>query len=372
MPTIDTTISFVAKAKVKHKNVYDYSEVSYIHSSSPIVVVCRKHGSFVLSPSSHLSGKGCPQCKVDHNQQLRIVYRDKIVEQSKARFGDIFDYTQFVYVKKKKRATFICKLHNLSFLQYIESHLSGMVGCPQCLRDQRLERRHTTEKFIAQAIAVHNHLYDYSRTEYVDSATAVIITCFKHGDFKQTPDQHLYGSKCQRCAAEGKLLGLDEFLQRAYKVHRDMYDYTQVEYVNSHTRVRIICPEHGIFEQTPFSHYYGKGQGCPQCHTSKGEKDIQRILQQHKIAYEAQKRFVNCKNHRMLRFDFFLPTFSICIEYNGRQHYELIPHFGGIKDFKARLENDDIKKRFCLDHNMHLLIIKYDEDIGQRLKTIIG
>lgn len=55
----------------------------------------------------------------------------------------------------------------------------------------------------------------------------------------------------------------ERFLDKAYAVHGDKYDYSKVEYINASTKICIICPEHGEFWQTPMAHL--RGHGCPKC-----------------------------------------------------------------------------------------------------------
>lgn len=54
-----------------------------------------------------------------------------------------------------------------------------------------------------------------------------------------------------------------EFIEKGTQLHNDKYDYSKVEYINSRTKVKIICPVHGEFEQLPSSHL--QGNGCPKC-----------------------------------------------------------------------------------------------------------
>ena len=86
---------------------------------------------------------------------------------------------------------------------------------------------------------------------------------------------------------------------------------------------------------------------------------------------EGQIRRIN-KYKYILRFDFFLPEFNICIEYNGKQHYEPIDYFGGEKTFKYTLKNDKIKIDYCKKNNILLHIIRYDENIEERMKEILN
>lgn len=126
-----------------------------------------------------------------------------------------------------------------------------------------MPKRLTTEEFIAKARAIHGDKYDYSKVEYVNIRTPVIITCPEHGDFPQRPDNHIVLKQgCAGCAGVAKK-DVNTFIREAKKIHGDRYDYSLVEYKNANTKVKIICPEHGVFEQTPHNHLYNKG--CPEC-----------------------------------------------------------------------------------------------------------
>lgn len=125
----------------------------------------------------------------------------------------------------------------------------------------------TFEEFIQKAKAIHGDKYDYSKVEYVNTITKVSIVCPVHGEFLQSPKKHLYGQGCSKChhisLANRFSLGQDEFIKRANLIHNNFYDYNEVDYINVHTHVKIICPSHGMFKQAPASHL--KGHGCPVC-----------------------------------------------------------------------------------------------------------
>ena len=125
----------------------------------------------------------------------------------------------------------------------------------------------TTEEFIKKAKAVHGDKYDYSKVEYVNYRTRLLIICPKHGEFWQRPDIHLQGKGCTKCGRErigiASSKSKEQFLQEARRVHGDKYDYSKVKYVNYQTKVTIICPIHGEFTQTPTGHL--QGNGCPKC-----------------------------------------------------------------------------------------------------------
>lgn len=122
----------------------------------------------------------------------------------------------------------------------------------------------TTDEFIEKSILKHGHKYDYSKVQYIDMRTPVIIICPKHGEFSQFPYNHVKGAGCSLCnKVDKRVLPYDAFIERSKAIHGDKYDYSNVKYVNSKTKVKIICPIHGEFEQKPEKHWIGNG--CPLC-----------------------------------------------------------------------------------------------------------
>ncbi len=118
-------------------------------------------------------------------------------------------------------------------------------------------------KFKEKARKVHGDRYDYSKVEYVDNATKVCIICPEHGEFMQRPYSHLNGNGCPECVGLKKWDN-PKFIEKAREVHGDRYDYSKSVYVNKRTKLTIICPIHGEFEQTPANHIRQR-QGCPEC-----------------------------------------------------------------------------------------------------------
>lgn len=123
--------------------------------------------------------------------------------------------------------------------------------------------RGTTESFVKRAQQVHGDRYDYSQSEYVNAHMKVKILCRTHGMFEQTPANHIYG-KCGCPVCAGNVRSnTTEFIKKARDVHGCKYDYSHVVYVDNKTPVDIVCSEHGIFSQSPTNHLCGKG--CPRC-----------------------------------------------------------------------------------------------------------
>ena len=274
----------------------------------------------------------------------------------------------------KERTWFECR-NGHCFEQRPQDHKNGH-GCLECSGSKKM----TKEEFIEKANKVHGvGRYNYSEVEYVNSETDVWIICYNHEipyKFHQKPSHHLQGRGCYLCGlktlSEKLKMTLDEFIERAIEIHGDLYDYSKVIYEGSDIRVQLICKKHNrLFKITP--HHHLQGQGCPLCCSSKGETVIRNWLIENKIEFEEPKRFKDCKNIKPLPFDFYLPRYNLCIEFDGKQHFiptdfkSNLTEEEKLKSFKLLQMRDNIKTDYCKNNNINLLRIKYTENIEEKL-----
>lgn len=130
-----------------------------------------------------------------------------------------------------------------------------------------MAKRLTTEEFISRARQKHGDKYIYDKCEYVNAKTKIVITCKEHGDFTQSPSDHLQGKGCKRCADisgwDKRKITTSEFVLKANAIHFNKYTYEKTEYKQGHLKVCITCRRHGDFYQSPSSHL--RGFGCPSC-----------------------------------------------------------------------------------------------------------
>lgn len=219
-------------------------------------------------------------------------------------------------------------------------------------------KRLTTEEFIQKAKEIHGDKYDYSKVEYVNNKTKVCIVCSEHGEFWLKPNTHLsMHIGCPIC--NRKIHNTETFINESNKVHNNKYDYSKTEYVDSKTKVCIVCPEHGEFWQRPDSHLYMK-TGCPKCTEFEGEKTLYNILINEFCNVEYQKHFSWLGRQSL---DFYLPDYNVAIEYQGRQHFEPVSIFGGVKNFWKQLTNDLKKHNLCIKNNVKLYYVTFECDI---------
>tara|TARA_B110000240_G_scaffold172449_1_gene197509 strand:- start:518 stop:2113 length:1596 start_codon:yes stop_codon:yes gene_type:complete len=258
---------FLSKARKQHGNKYDYSKVIYNGSKRKVIIICEDHGEFIQLAGNHYSGQGCPECAdIDRGEKRRIGV-DEFIKRSNKIHNDKYDYSRVKYVNNVTKVKILCDIHG-EFLQDPAGHLGGS-GCRKCgiaRTKEILTGRNileiTTKSFIEKADKIHNKKYDYSNLNYVNSFTKLEIICPEHGMFKQDSYYHLKGRGCSKCYADSKKIIVKEFLKRAIKKHGNIYDYSKINFIEMRKQITIICPKHGDFQQTPNGHLRG---GCEKC-----------------------------------------------------------------------------------------------------------
>lgn len=282
--------------------------------------------------------------------------------------GNYYNYSKVIYKNQKTKIKIICPIHG-EFEQLPDDHLNGC-GCPKCAGNLKF----TQEEFFEKANRIHGNNYNFSQFEYKGYYEKGKVICNKCGKtFYISAGNFLNGKGCSECnnkeAGKRRRLEIDKFIEFSRKVHGDKYDYSKVKYINSITKVEIICPIHGPFFQIPTNHIYNE-QGCPICSSSKGERQIAKYLEEKGIKFEQQKTFEGCIYKKPLRFDFYLPDYNLIIEYNGIQHYEDI--FKDPIEFNNVKNRDKYKKDFCRKNGINLLVIKYTENIKNKINSLIN
>ena len=172
-------------------------------------------------------------------------------------FNNKYKYNKIF--KKNKHIFFeiVCETHGI-FEKNIYNHITKKQGCSLCSKPSKL----TKELFINKANDVHEYKYDYSEVEYKNGHTKIRIICKDHGIFEQLPTNHLQGQKCPICSNRFKFTN-EIFIKKAQQIHGNKYDYSEINYINSHTEIKILCREHGYFNQMPLNHL--KGNQCYKC-----------------------------------------------------------------------------------------------------------
>lgn len=358
------TLDFIKSAEHVHGvGTYDYSKSVYVNSKTKLDIYCPKHDLvFQQTPGHHINKKcRCPKCGRESGNFKQTKTTEDFIKDAKALHSNMYNYDKSVYINKYTNLIITCPIHG-DFEQTPSTHLraGGPCGCPLCGHEKIGDtRRWDTEDFIKESKEIHGvDKFDYSKVKYVNDKTNVILICKKHNkEFEQTPCNHkksVFG--CPDCVKENNSiieLIKEDFVKRAKEVHGDLYSYDKVEFNGVCEKVTITCKKHGDFSQVVYGHL--RGQGCPNCCSSKGEVAIKKFLDNKNIKYEQQKSFSECLYKGKLKFDFYLPEHNTVIEFQGRQHFEAVNYFGGEEGFKLIQERDKVKKDYCATNGITML-----------------
>ena len=271
-----------------------------------------------------------------------------------------YDYSLVTYINNKTLVKIICKEHGI-FEQRPDSHIMGK-GCPMCSKSNKL----TQEEFISKAKLKHGNKYNYSLVNYLGSKIKIKIICPEHGEFEQQPCEHIIGHGCRNCSNDKIRKSKIFFINESNILHNKKYNYSLVDYENSSKKIKIICPEHGEFEQTPNNHL-SKKQGCPKCSLkyNKSENELKDFIKLLGIDIIENSRNIISP----LELDIFIPSKKLAIEYNGLHwHSELY------KDDNYHLN----KTQECEKQGIQVIHIFEDEWLDKkdivksRLMNILG
>lgn len=295
---------------------------------------------------------------------------DDYVNKCREIHGTYYDYSQVVYTKASNTVTIGCPIHG-PFEIRASNHYRN--GCSKCASEQRGKaRRNTKQNVIDKATEMHNGRYDYSQwtTEYTDNASKMVIVCPIHGAFEQRISSHLSGHGCNDCGTTATTMSnvksYSEFIADSAKVHGDVYDYSQVDYVNAKTHVTIICNNHGPFQQTPDRHV-NAGGGCSKCFaggTSGAENEIANFIESFVPVERNNRTIIHPKE-----LDIYIPSRNLAIEYCGLYWHST--------DKVGRSYHRD-KLKACNAEGVRLITIFEDEwlhgerIVKQKLRSILG
>ena len=364
-----TREKFIKKCIEKYGNEYDYSKVDYKGYNIKVCIICHKkddngieHGEFWQTPENHLRGRGCQKCGLKKMKKALTKTTEQFIEEARMVHGNKYDYSKAEYTNAHEKICIICPKHG-EFWQVASKHVTHKKsGCPKCAIEQQTL---TTNDFVRKARMVHGNKYDYSKVEYKSSCQKVCIICPKHGEFWQTPNNHLEGKGCYYCGIvrikQSLLSNTEEFIEKAKSIHGNKYDYSKVKYEHNQKKVCIICPEHGEFWQTPNNHIGNDNKcGCPKCNMSKLENFVATLLDNAHIEYihECSKKKLNWVGKQ--RLDFYIPSRKLVVECQGIQHF--IPSdFNGFnnaeENFKKNIESDIKKFKKCTENGLNVIYV---------------
>lgn len=337
------------KCLIKWGDKYEYHS-TYKKYRQKISFTCKKHGKRDQSLDSHLLN-GCYCC-------YKTIDKHDFVQKSMVIHGNKFNYDKVEYLNSKTPVVISCKEHG-DFLQTPNNHLQGN-GCSKCLNLCT-----DTNSFIIKSEEIHDHKYYYSKVDYVNNKSKVIIICPDHGEFYQSPNSHLQGKGCVCCQHEkmsiDKRDNINSFISKSILIHGDLYDYSKVVYQKSGTSVIIGCKIHGYFKQRPDNHI-NKKYGCPKCGEKCGKMENSWLDM---LNVPIEHRQVGVKiSDRFFKLDAYEPEINLIYEFYGDYWH------GNPKVYKPGDMNMANKKTFGELYSKTMERENYLKSLGYKIISI--
>lgn len=193
---------FVKEANEIHNNKYKYIEETYVSAAIKTALICDIHGTFYITPNSHLYGRGCNKCGIISRNNKRSFSKEMFLELAIQKFGSKFDYSQIEFTKMTgNKIKIICPEHG-EFYQIPYSHIITKYGCEKCSANVRsIPLKLTKEDFIRRAEGVHGSKFNYENIDFIDFSSKIKLICKKHGEFSIFPYSHIkMDAGCPKCS----------------------------------------------------------------------------------------------------------------------------------------------------------------------------
>jgi very-short-patch-repair endonuclease len=320
-----------------------------------------------------VSHNGCSKCNIGEYNTEEI--KPLIIKRCKEMNYTFINENEWVYKNSKIRNIQLeCNTDNHEFFVSKHSFLDRKQNCPYCSG-----LSHST-KDIKPLIIEYCIKMNYTFTNckdwiYTNSRDENIqLKCNIDNYEWTTSKQRLLNNRknginggCPRCVKKDRKSTeeiINLIIGRCEKFNYTFINLNDYEWIPGGSNIKNIklkCNKHNYVWKTTKTHFIDSETGCPRCKNSKGEHKIADFLNVNNIIFKTQKRFKDCKNINMLPFDFYLPDYNICIEYDGIQHYKVVKRFGDEAGFKKTQLNDKIKTKYCEDNNIQLIRISYLE-----------
>jgi uncharacterized C2H2 Zn-finger protein len=342
---------FIDKINKIYNNRYDYSLLpSIVLTSKKYGIICPIHGIFNKWIGDHLyHGEGCPKCSgcyrttEEYQELINKIYDNKI------KIIGEYNGTGIKVLHK-------CCECNYEWLvapnQVLHNH-----GCPVCSNKTK-----TNEEYLKE-LKTKNIQY-IPLEKYKGALYHITHKCAVcNFEWSVVPSFILSGGGCPKCAGEHRTTEeYQELINKRYVGESKILVIG--EYIDYKTKILHKCAVCNFEWKSSPASVLNNRTSCINCSkSSKGTQKIKKWLENKNIIYVLEKRFFNCVSSKRseLPFDFYLPNYNVCIEFDGKQHFEPVKFFGGEGEFKIRQIHDQIKNEYCRNNNIRLIRIKYDQ-----------
>ena len=382
-----TTDEFKATLNRIHKDTITLvSGQKYISRKTKLRFKCNNpnHPVFSASPSNVVFNKsGCPECK---KEKLRVSFAlttEEVYFKIAEKCGDqVKPIPNQIYVNQNSIWEFTCPVPtHQNWKARIDNVLNTeyKYGCKECKGETSYRSLSDIKSDLKQVFNERIELVSFSDPTFRKQSEGS-FRCLKHGEVFQNSLANLFNSYgCSQCSVEAQRektrKNSETLIKDVFRVHRELITVADPsQYVNTDTKIEFRCikKRHGSFQSTP--HSILRGNGCPICRMSSGERKILFWLRDNSIEHKYQWRVNKHVGNGQFIYDFFLPKLKTLIEFDGRQHFEPVEAWGGEKGLAKTRRNDKLKNEYAILKGLNLIRIKYTEfeDLEEILSDLLS
>lgn len=270
----------------------------------------------------------------------------KFIEENGYKFIEIVEYK---YIRSKVKIW--CGIENHE--PYIVDFYSFKSGsrCKHCYDLKRGCNQKFTFDFVKNELEKIG--YTLLENEYKNNRTKMNMICSNNHHILMTFDSIRNGRRCRKCSGSQK----HTYDEVKNDVEKQGYKLISTSYIDNKHKLDVQCPKGHVYK-VKYNHWV-TGSRCPKCRESKGENTINEVLKNFNINFIREYRFDDCRDIHTLPFDFYLPEYNTCIEFDGEQHFSSCDFYGGNQAYEIRKSHDNIKTQYCLDNKINLIRIPY-------------
>jgi hypothetical protein len=362
---------------------YDFSKFEYINIDTKSKVICPEHGTYLVSAYYALNRLKTP-CRSCSNRILSDTIRmneDDALRSMVDKFPG-YDFSKFEYKGNSVESIVTCPTHG-EVLRSRKDMLRTNSACPKCSGNYSKN----TEEWIKSIKLLYpdtESLINFEKTVYINAFTNVVMTCIKHGDFEKSPITTINSTGkyvCTKCNIEDRIESSfyteEEFLSSLPNGINENDDFSKVEYIDSNTKILIVCKKHESYEVTPSQ--YRRGTRCPKCSYSARSLVELLLFDYIKSIHPNAVSRVRPVPGLVRELDIYIPDLNLGIEYNGNFfHRDPDPEFDRLDGKMASKTSLLDKTRMFKDAGIRIIHIFEDEwlekpeVVKSRLRSILG
>ena len=343
--------AYIKLGRGRYGDRFDYSLLpTTVPKRGPVDIICKTHGKFTVNSRDHLRAVyGCPRCAHTSKDNRKT---KEVIDKCKLKFNNRFDYSKVdLKAAQSDKVTIICLSHG-EIVTTLKKHMHSFTGCERCGREQRSEtvRKYDTIETLSKLIDSRYTLSNFNVAE-----ATVDFTCPDHGTITRSVTSISEGRGCRSCFYDRLRISRSQFLRRTAKVHGKGFIYCIDELKTTNHWITMKHLKCATVSKVRVSNHLS-GQSCMKCKSSSlAELRISEFLKKNKIRFKEQFKI---KGYAY-RYDFYIPSINLLIEYDGEQHFKPVDHFGGVLAWEKTVQRDKDKTYLAKDHGYNLIRISY-------------